>query len=539
MSNLVVAPIVLPLLTGAVLLFVRRRSWQRSLSGAFAALGVLVAAALAVEVWREGVQTLAAGDWPAPFGIILVADLTSAAFVLATSVAALAVLLFSFHSLERRQEEHFYYPAFQFLLVGVNGSFLTGDIFNLFVFFELMLMSSYLLIALGGRRMQLRETLKYALINNVSSGLFLLGVAGLYRTYGTLNMADLAVRISLSDSGGWLSVIAVVFLVVFGVKAAVVPLHVWLPESYTAGPTAVVGFFGGVLSKVGVYALLRTFTLLFVEDVAFTHQQLLLPLALVTMVVGIIGAVAQTDFKRILSYHIVSQIGYMLLGIAVYTPLAIAGTIIFVMHQMVVKTVLFLCAGAAERVTGTTNLKRMGGLLTTHGRLGALFLMAALALVGVPPLSGFFGKLTLIQAAFTAERFASASIALAVGLGTLFSMIKIFRLSFWGDVLGDRRVNKDSREFRALLLPIVLLVAVSAAMGVGAQHLFDYAAASAAQLLDGQAYIHAVLGDFDPAVYDVSLQSFGTEGSAGEAERPELPEGAGERQAPEEPEGEG
>src|SRR5690606_13696056 len=327
---------------------------------------------------------------------------------------------------------------------------------------------------------------------------FLLGVAGLYRTYGTLNMADLAVRISLSDSGGWLTVLGVIFLVVFGVKAAMVPLHVWLPEAYTAGPTAIVGFFGGVLSKVGVYALLRTFTLLFVEDVGFTHHRLLLPLALITMVVGIIGAVAQTDFKRILSYHIVSQIGYMLLGIALYTPLAIAGTIVFVAHQMAVKTVLFLCAGAAERVTGTTNLKRMGGLLTTHGALGALFLVAALALVGVPPLSGFFGKLTLVQAALEAGRFGSGATALAVGLGTLFSMIKIFRLSFWGDVLGDRRINKDSQEFQALLVPIVVLVVFSAAMGAGAHYVLGYALEAAQQLLDGQAYIQAVLGQFPP-----------------------------------------
>lgn len=501
MNNLVAAPIVLPLATGAIVILTRRLPVQRSLSLLSVALGVVVSLRLAAQVWTEGVQTLNLGDWPAPFGIVLVADLTSAAFVAATYVAALAVLLFAFHSLERAQEEHFYYPAFQYLLVGVNGSFLTGDIFNLFVFFELLLMSSYLLAALGGRRAQLRETLKYVLINNVVSGFFLLGVAGLYRTYGTLNMADLAVRIQTSDSGGWLSVIAVVFLVVFGLKAAMVPLHVWLPETYTAAPAAVVAFFAGVLSKVGVYALLRTYTLLFVEDVAFTHHWLLLPLALATMVVGIMGAVAQSDFKRILSYDIVSQIGYMLLGIAVFTPLSIAGTVIFVLHQMVVKTVLFLCAGAAERVTGTSHLQRIGGLMTTHGPLAVLYLMAGLALVGVPPMSGFFGKVALIRAALEAERFVSAAIAIVVSLGTLYSVIKIFRLGFWGEVLGDRRLNKDSREFRGMLAAIGGLVAVSALMGLGAQFILDYATAAAGQLLDGQAYIRAVLGAFDPASY--------------------------------------
>lgn len=502
MSNLVVAPIVLPLLTGALLLLAPRHiAWQRTLSLISVILGTVGNAYLIYQVWHEGVQVFFAGNWQAPFGIALVADLTSVAFVFATSLAALAVLLFSFYGLDREREEHYYYAGFHFLLVGVNGSLLTGDIFNLFVFFELMLLASYMLMALGGRPIQLRETLKYALINNVASGFFLLGVAGLYSTYGTLNMADLAVRVSISDSNGWLSVIAVVFIVVFGLKAAIFPLYFWLPEPYFSGPTPIVAFFGGILTKVGIYTLLRTFTLIFVEDPTFTHQRLLLPLALITMVIGIIGAIAQTDFKRILAFHIVSQIGYMLLGIAIFTPLAIAGTIIFVLHQMVVKTVLFLTAGAAEQVTGTTDLKRMSGLITTHAPLAVLFLVAALALVGIPPLSGFFGKLTLLQAGIQAERFLSVGIALAVGLGTLFSMIKIFRYSFWGEQRGERRVAKESPVFRGLLVPIFVLVVVSAAMGLGAEQLFTYATASAEQLLAADAYIDAVLGDFDVTRY--------------------------------------
>lgn len=504
MSNLVALPVLLPLLTGAILLFAPRRLvWQRTVSVLSTTLVLLGTAWLAHRVWNQGIQVFFAGNLEAPFGIALVADLTSTAFVMVTTVAALAVLIFSFYGLDRKREELHYYSAFQFLLVGVNGSFLTGDIFNLFVFFELMLLASYLLIALGGRRMQLRETLKYALINNVASGFFLLGVAGLYRTYGTLNMADLAVRIGMSDSNGWLSVIAVIFLIVFGVKAAIFPLHVWLPQSYAVGPTPVVAFFGGILSKVGVYALLRTFTLIFVEDPTFTHQQLLLPLALITMVVGIIGAIAQTDFKRILAFHIVSQIGYMLLGIAIYTPLAIAGTIIFVIHQMIVKTVLFLTAGATEKVTGTTDLTKMSGLLTTHGQLGVLFLIAALALIGVPPMSGFFGKLTLLQAGIQAERFISVAVAVSVGLGTLFSMIKIFRYSFWGEEQGERRLPRQSKGFKGLLGPIAALVGLSALMGLGAEQMLNYATASAEQLMGGEAYIDAVLGEFHPARYQL------------------------------------
>lgn len=497
MSNLVVAPVVMPLLTGAVLLFAPRRlAWQRGVSIVSALLVVAVGLILVRTAWQGGIQVFQAGNWPAPFGITLVADLTSALLVSATSVAALAVVLFSPYGMGKDREELYYYAGFHFLLVGVHGSFLTGDIFNLFVFFELMLLASYLLVALGGTAVQLRETFKYALINNVASGFFLLGVAWLYRTYGTLNMADLALRVSMSESNGWLSVIAVLFIVVFGVKAAVFPLYGWLPGSYFAGPTPVVAFFGGVLSKVGIYALLRTFTLIFVEDPAFTHRGVLLPLALITMVIGIIGAIAQTDFKRILSFHIISQIGYMLMGIGLLTPLAIAGTIIFVVHQMVVKTVLFLTAGAAEQVTGTTDLRKMSGLLTSHGPLGVLFLIAALALVGIPPLSGFFGKLTLLQAGVEARAFFSVAVALIVGLGTLFSMIKIFRYSFWGEEKGLRLLDKNSPAFRGLLAPIALLVVVSAALGLGAEHVITYTSASAQQLLSGQAYIEAVLGSF-------------------------------------------
>lgn len=494
MSNLVVAPVVIPLFTGALLLFAPRRlAWQRWASAASLAIGCVVNFALMQSVWREGIQPFYAGNLPAPFGITFVADLASAAFVTVTSVTALAVVLFSMYSLEERVEQGYYYAAFQFLLVGVNGSFLTGDIFNLFVFFEVMLLASYLLISLGGRRLQLQETLKYALINNVASGFFLLAVAGLYRTYGTLNMADLAVRASAGGSNGWLSVIAIVFLVVFGVKAAMVPLHFWLPQPYFAGPTAIVAFFGGILSKVGVYTILRTFTLIFVEEPGWTHERILLPLALLTMVVGIIGAIAQTDFKKILAFHIVSQIGYMLMGIAFFTPLALAGTIIFVVHQMIVKSGLFLCAGAAERIGGTTELKEMSGLMTTHGGFAALFFVGALALVGVPPLSGFFGKLTLIRAGLQAEHFLSVALAIAVGLGTLFSMIKIFRLSFWGEVRGERKLSRQSLEYRRMLLPVGALVVLALAIGLGIEQVLTYAQAAAEQLLDRQAYVGAVL----------------------------------------------
>jgi len=500
-SNLVVAPIVIPLVAGAFLLFSPGRlAWQRWVSAFSIVSGLAVDLALMRLVWTGGIQPFYAGNLPAPFGITFVADLVSVAFATVSTLAAFAVLLFAMQTLEEEVQARYFYAGFQFLLVGVNGAFFTGDIFNLFVFFEVMLLASYLLMALGAGRLQLRETLKYVLINSVASSFFLLGVAGLYRAYGTLNMADLMMRASAAPSGGWLAAVAVIFLVVFGTKAAIVPLHFWLPASYFAAATPVVAFFGGILSKVGIYAILRTFTTLFVEEPTFTHDTLMLPIALLTMVVGILGAIAQTDFKKILSYHIVSQIGYMLFGIALGTPLAVAGTIIFVAHQMVVKTALFLCAGATEKVAGSTELEKTSGLLVSHGTFTALFFVAALALVGVPPLSGFFGKLTLIRAGLEAGRFLSVAVAVVVGLGTLFSMIKIFRLSFWGEVKGERRLSEASPAFRRLLLPIGMLVAGSIAIGLGAEQVFSYAWAAAEQLLDRQGYISAVIPGLAMAV---------------------------------------
>lgn len=248
-------------------------------------------------VHNQGILTLGVGSWEAPFGIVIVADMLSSLLVLTTNIIGLAILLYSFYSIGEERERHYYYPVFQFLLIGVNGAFLTGDLFNLFVFFEVMLMASYVLLVLGGTKIQLRESLKYIIVNVLSSSFFVIMVAYLYSVVGTLNMADISQRITEVNQPGIISVIAIGFLIVFGLKGAIFPLFQWLPGSYYAPPIPVMALFGALLTKVGIYSIFRTYTLMFYHDQDFTHTFLAI-LAILTIIIGVIGAIAYWDVKK-------------------------------------------------------------------------------------------------------------------------------------------------------------------------------------------------------------------------------------------------
>ena len=313
-------------------------------------------------------------SWEAPFGITLVSDMLSALLVFTTSIIAFVCLIYSFKSIGPEREKYYYYPVFNFLLVGVNGAFTTGDIFNLFVFFEVMLMSSYVLLVLGGTKIQLRESIKYLLVNVISSALFVITVAYLYSVVGTLNMAHISVRISeISTDGlpGILTVIAVLFLIVFGLKGAIFPLYFWMPGSYYAPPTPVLALFGALLTKVGVYAITRTYTLFFYHDRDFTFQ-LLSILAILSVVVGVIGAIAYWDIKKIIIYNIIVAVGVILYGVSVLNSTSISGSIYYLIHDMIIKAALFLLVGIIIAITGTSNLRKLAVLSVAirvlHGR---------------------------------------------------------------------------------------------------------------------------------------------------------------------------
>lgn len=494
MNLWLILPILIPMLTGIVAVLAYR--WQRAQRwlGLIGASALLVAAlGLLTDVWQRGIQVAQIGNWVAPYGITLVADLFSAIMVTLAGIIGFAVAVYSLANIDPARIKFGYHPLYHFLLMGVCGAFLTGDLFNLYVWFEVMLMASFVLLALGGERGQLEGAIKYVTLNLMSSALFLAAMGILYGLVGTLNMADLARKLNATAQPGLVTTLAMLFLMAFGIKAAIFPLFFWLPASYHTPPVAVSAVFAGLLTKVGVYALIRIFTLIFTRDVAFTHN-LILILAGLTMITGVLGAVAQNEFRRVLSFHIVSQIGYMIMGLGLFTPLALAASVFYIAHHIIVKTNLFLVSGVVERLSGTFELKKLGGLYQTQPGLALLFLVPAMSLAGLPPLSGFFAKLGLIQAGLPLEQYTIVGVALGVSLLTLFSMLKIWNEAFWKPSDDRRPTTDDPRISVALIAPIVLLAMLTLIIGLGAGPIFALALRAGAELMNPAGYIQAVLG---------------------------------------------
>jgi multicomponent Na+:H+ antiporter subunit D len=487
-------PIFIPLLAAALgLLSWRKRMLQRALGLGASFLLLAAGIDLLRVVSAEGVQVLRVAGWPAPFGIVLVADLFSAIMVVLAGSLAAIVSVYSAADLNSRHEVFGFHPLYHVLLMGVCGAFLTGDIFNLYVWFEVMLIASFVLLALGGSRGQIEGALKYVTLNLLASSLFLTAVGLLYSAFGTLNMAALAERLRAEETPtGVPTVLAMLLLVAFGTKAAMFPLFFWLPASYHTPPVAISTIFAGLLTKVGVYSLIRIFTLLFVGDAAFTHG-LILFLAGATMLTGVLGAMAQNEFRRILAFHSVSQVGYMIMGLGLFTPAAIAGSIVFMLHHSVVKSNLFLVSGIARRLGGSFELKRLGGLYAMYPYLALLFLLPAFSLAGFPPFSGFFAKLVLVKAGIQAEAYTIVAVSLAVSVFTLVSMMKIWGEAFWRPSpegpAGQVRVSS------VLWIPVIVLTFLTVAIGVGAESIYSLAHEAARQLIDPSLYMRAVLGD--------------------------------------------
>ncbi|GHA14291.1 Na+/H+ antiporter subunit D [Oceanisphaera arctica] len=497
MNIAVILPIFIPMLAGALTLTCWRwrlvQRWISVLSGT----GLLLAALyLFSQVRQQGILVAYVGNWSAPYGITLVADLLSAIMVLVTGIIGLAVAIYSLATMSRNHEAFGYYPLLHLMLAGVVGAFLTGDIFNLYVWFEIMLVASFGLMILGGERAQMEGALKYVTLNLLSSALFLTAVGLLYGYAGTLNMADLALKLGNGEQPGLVTVIAMLFLVAFGIKAAAFPLFFWLPASYHTPPVAISAVFAGLLTKVGVYALYRVFSLIFVQDVELTHHTVLMGMGIFTMLTGVLGAAAQFEVRRILSFHIVSQIGYMLVGLALFTPLAIAGGVFYIFHHIIVKTNLFLISGIMYRYHGSYDLARLGGLYRSAPWLALLFLIPAMSLAGLPPLSGFFAKYTVIKAGIAAESWFMVAIALIVGLLTLYSMVKIWAEAFWKPLPEEAKPLRGDTDphLYVLYLPVLMLALLTLTIGFGAEWFVQLALETADQLLTPAGYIEAVLG---------------------------------------------
>jgi multicomponent Na+:H+ antiporter subunit D len=494
--SLLILPILIPLSAGvAAFLCGRRRLWQSyvSLGGSLLQLGAC--AMLLVTVRQDGIQAVQMGSWPAPYGITLVVDHLSAIMLAITAIIGLAANVYALVDIDRRYQALGFHTLFQILITGICGAFLTGDLFNLYVWFEVMLMASFGLLVMGRGPRLLPSAVKYVTINLISTLFFITAIGLIYGLTGTLNMADLHAKAAGVQNTALLTATAMLLMTAFGIKAALFPLFFWLPAAYPTLPVSVSAFFAGMLSKVGVYAMIRMFTLVFTHDTGVTHSALLVVAAL-TMLFGVVGAASQMEMRRILSFHIISQVGYMVLGLAMFTPLALAGAIVYLVHHIIVKANLFLVSGLVRETGGGFHLKRVGGLYKSQGLVAIGFIIPAFALAGFPPLSGFWAKLLIIKAGIDSQYYALAVLAALVGLLTVFSMIKIWSEVFWkpAPVKEGHLPAGRSRPSAWMLGPVLALALITVLLGIFMEPVIRFAVIAAGQLLDPGPYISAVLG---------------------------------------------
>ena len=517
--TLIPLPVLIPLFTAAVSLVLGRQPRaQRALTIAALVAVVAVCAVLLYLVDRDGTTALQVGGWDAPIGITLVIDPLSALMLVVSSVVLLAVVVYAVGQGVRdgteQQPVSIFLPTYLALTAGVSNAFLAGDLFNLFVGFEVLLAASFVLLTLGASADRVRAGVSYVMVSMVSSLIFLVGIAFAYAATGTLNMAQMAIRLDAVPVGIRTAIFSVL-LVAFGIKAAVFPLSNWLPDSYPTAPAPVTAVFAGLLTKVGVYAIIRTHTLLFPGG---ELDDMLMIAGLLTMLVGILGAIAQSDIKRLLSFTLVSHIGYMVFGVALATRAGLSGAIYYVAHHILVQTTLFLVVGLIERQAGSSSLRRLGGLAASPV-LAIVFLIPALNLGGIPPFSGFIGKVALLEAG-TQQASVLAWVLVAAGtltsLLTLYAIARVWTKAFWrsradapeGDLadaapsaLIDESfdVSFEKREDVGrmpvfMLAPTVGLLAVGLALTVFAGPLIGFTDRAAVDLQDRSVYVDAVLG---------------------------------------------
>ncbi|MUN62072.1 Na+/H+ antiporter subunit D [Kocuria sediminis] len=528
LAQLAPLAVIIPFLGAALsLVLLRRNALQRAVAIGSLVLTLVVEAMVLVSTWDVGPQAVHLGGWAAPWGIVMVVDQLSSLMLVVSTVVSLAVLVYAsgqgVADGDREGPISIFHPSFLILVAGVSNAFLAGDLFNLYVGFEILLTASYVLMTMGGTVQRIRTGVTYVVVSVISSVLFLITIAMVYAATGTINMADLSVKLADLPVGTQMQ-LHVMLLIAFGIKAAVFPLSFWLPDSYPTASAPVTAVFAGLLTKVGVYSIIRTETVLFPGERLDT---LLMWVALLTMVVGILGALAQIDIKRMLSFTLISHIGYMIFGVAVGSQEALSATVYYVAHHIVIQTSLFLVAGLIERRGGSTNVDRLAGMAKISPLLALLYLVPALNLGGIPPFSGFLGKTGLLQAGVNqGDPLAYVLVAgsVAVSLLTLLAMIRVWNRVFlrtpedaeYPDPIllapvpaGSRFLltsgSVDDQEGRfagkgdvRLMSPSMLggasaLVAVGVALTVFAGPLFQLADNAAENLVHPERYVTAVL----------------------------------------------
>jgi multicomponent Na+:H+ antiporter subunit D len=487
--NTLVLPVILPLLAASLLLALPAPRARVVLASFSTLLTLGISLFIFLQTSAGTVLTTQLGDWAAPYGISLVADRLTGLMLVLSGVVTLLTVINSSATLGAARGRFGHHALLQFLLMGVNMSFLTGDLFNLFVSFEVMLVASYAIITLGSSTAQLREGLKYVIINLLLSAVFVVACGFTYGILGTLNMAQLGLRSSELGSTPVVTALSLLLGIVFATKSAVFPLAFWLPGTYPAPPPAISAFLGALLTKVGVYSLLRLYTLLFPAE-APVVQPLLLVAAILTMLVGALGALSRVRWRHLLSFATMGSVGYLVFGLALFNSAGLSATLFYLVNSILVIFSLFLIAGYAEKLTGFQDV-RLGGLLESSPYLAASFFIAALALIGLPPTSGFVGKFALVRAAFETGGTLSLVGAVAVlvaSLITLIVMIKVWRWFFWGqDTLHLARVPVSLAWTTFAGTALIILVTVLSGQ------LYAVALATAEQLTTPTQYIEAVL----------------------------------------------
>ncbi len=495
-STLSALPVAIPLLTGVIALLLGRPSLiRRWLVGLSATAQLVLALALAGDTLGGQPLAIALGGWLAPYGIVLVVDLLAAVMLTLGAVTALASLLYGYAELPVADEHPLRLPLVQFLMAGINLSFCTADLFNLFVGFEVMLISSYALMTLEADDWDIKQAFPYLAMNLVGSTFFLVAAGMAYGMFGSLNFAQIAERANDLAGTPQLTVFALLLMLVFSLKAGLFPLFYWLPNSYPILPSPVSALYAGMLTKVGVYVLMRMFGQVLPPDLPLVHLMLAW-LAAATMIFGVLGAVSRNFIRGILSFHILSQIGYMVLAIGLFTPYAFAAGIFYVIHHIIVKSTLFMVGGTVFVLNRTDDLTRTGRLWLLTPVLGVVFLLQALSLAGIPPLSGFWGKYMIIVEGIRQSEWVLVFCALLAGVLTMFSMLKIWNGAFWAPDARDGVHIEDGR-WRMMTVVACGMTVLSLGIGLGAEFFLEVSHEAARQLLDRAAYIEFMLGGRD------------------------------------------
>lgn len=501
LDAVITLPLLLPLFAAMLALLLWKRTgaqWYVYLVGTTLTLVANVWLLWTVE--QQEIVTMRVGAFDAPFAITLVCDLFSALMLVVTNVLSVLLAFYLPHDRSVTQG-HMKYGLLIFLLFlmfGINGSLLSGDIFNLYVWFEVMLVSSFALITLGGKRAQLEGAIKYVTLNFTASAMLLAGIGVIYGFTGSTNMAELSVMLKNQESSALVEIGGMFFLVSLGIKSAIFPLFFWLPASYHTPSISVTSIIAGLLTKVGIYALIRVFTMIIPFENGFL-QNLLLVVSGFTMLTGVLGAVAQYELRKLLSFHIVSQIGYMVMGLAINTPLALGGAIFFIIHNIIVKSNLFFISGLIYRQESTTRLKKLGSYYHTYPLLAIIFFITAFSLAGIPPLSGFWGKYYLVLSGLEASFFVVAGVSLLTGLLTLFSMSKIWRFVFLRKMPDEEtdevreQLTKDKRSPYGMYFSMVALCLVILWLSLFPNTVIELSQRAAKQLYTREVYIDAVL----------------------------------------------